>query len=173
MDLTKRLAEGLAYWRQLRRGRPMPSRTDIDPVDLRGMLPYVYLLDVEGPSRYRYRLIGQNIVDNLGHNATGLLADEALFGEGLAEILRMYDFVAANGAPVLNRGRAFWVDFSWRRYVSLLMPLSSDGRTVDRIFAVLEFETVREKPSDWDDSSRALWDPVDPETGAVLTRAPA
>lgn len=158
--LTARLNQGLAYWNRLRGARAMPSRADVDPLDLRGLLPYVYLLDVEGPSRYRYRLIGQDIIDNLKNNATGRIVDDSLFGEGTQEILAMYDHVAAQGEPVINRGRAFWVDNFWRRYTSLILPLSGDGRRVDKMLAVMEFETLRGLPADFRPEQFARWRPL-------------
>jgi len=51
-----------AYWESLRRGRPMPSRTNIDPVNIRvDRLPFLFLLDVvrgDGSLDYFYRLVG-------------------------------------------------------------------------------------------------------------------
>jgi len=168
---TRRLSNALAYWNRLRRDRRMPTRGDVDPVDLRALLQHVYLIDVEGPSRYRYRVIGQDIIDNLKDNATGKLVDSDLFGDGAAEILRMYDHVVLNGVPVINRGRAFWVDNSWRRYVSLILPLSPDGTTVDKIMGVMEFESAKKKPAAWRDDLLAQWSPVDPDLGTVKPAA--
>lgn len=161
--LTKTLKTALAYWCSLRGSRRMPSRGDVDPADMRSLLPYVYLLDVEGASRFRYRLIGQNIIENLHDNATGRAVDRDLFGEGADEIVAMYDFVRESGRPVLNRGRAFCVDDFWRRYASLILPLSEDGIHVNKILGVMEFEMVREKPAEWRDDIYALWRAIDPD----------
>lgn len=150
----------------------MPRRADIDPIELRGLLPFVYLLDVEGPSRYRYRLIGQDIIDNLKNNATGRAVDQDLFGDGAGEILAMYDHVVEHRIPVINRGRAFWVDNFWRRYVSLILPLSSDGVRVDKMLGVMEFETLRDKPASWRGDLFAQWRPLeDAAAGAEIAPA--
>src|SRR5260370_17327555 len=53
------LAAIYQYWDGKRRGRLMPSRADIDPIELKPYLPQLVLLDVEGePPRFRYRLVG-------------------------------------------------------------------------------------------------------------------
>lgn len=159
--LTARLQQGLAYWNRLRGERRMPGRSQIDPVALRGLLPFVYLLDVEAPLVFRYRLIGQDIIDNLKNNATGRVVDQELFGDGTADILAMYEYVVTRGVPVINRGRAFWVDNFWRRYTSLILPLSGDGERVDKILGVMEFETLKDKPVAWRGDLFAQWRPLE------------
>ena len=47
------------YWEEKRRGRLMPSRADIDPLELRRYLPGIILIDVvDDARRYVYRLVG-------------------------------------------------------------------------------------------------------------------
>ena len=36
----------MEYWRSVLRGRTMPARRDIDPVDLNRLLPSIFLIDV-------------------------------------------------------------------------------------------------------------------------------
>ena len=49
----------LAYWRQKKGDRRAPTRADIDPAEIKRLLPYVGLVDVErSPLRFRYRLVG-------------------------------------------------------------------------------------------------------------------
>lgn len=52
----------VAYWEGVRGARRMPSRADIDPADLVGLLGNLMLLDVlRDPLDFRYRLIGTEI----------------------------------------------------------------------------------------------------------------
>ncbi len=53
------------------RGRTLPSRWDIDPIEIPRLLPHIMLVDVMGPSLYRYRLVGTEIATTMGVNATG------------------------------------------------------------------------------------------------------
>ena len=54
------------YWESKRDSRRMPSRADIDPIELRSLVHHVILYDVVEPgSLYRIRLVGQAIVDLL------------------------------------------------------------------------------------------------------------
>src|ERR1700733_6159734 len=59
--LTLKLEE---YWRSVLQNRAMPARRDIDPADLRRLLPNIFLLDVvERGTRFRWRLVGTRIGD--------------------------------------------------------------------------------------------------------------
>ena len=50
------------YWQRLRSGRPVADRAQIDPVDIKRVLPHLLLLDGGGePPRFRYRLVGTAI----------------------------------------------------------------------------------------------------------------
>lgn len=60
-------------WRDACGGRAMPRRADISPAKLKSCLPHVTLIDVvEGdPIDFRYRLLGQKLIDGFGSNITG------------------------------------------------------------------------------------------------------
>jgi hypothetical protein len=127
------------YWCAKRKGRAMPARHDIDPLELRRLLPNIYLIDVVKPSLYRYRLIGTTISNRLRGDATGSFADEAMFGEHAHLIIDMYDHVVESRSPIINRARSFWTEVDWLNYTSVLMPLSPDGENVTMMLGVMDF----------------------------------
>ena len=60
------------YWEGKRRGRTMPARADIDPLELRQQLANLILVDVAGsPPQFRIRLAGTDIVSRYGAELTG------------------------------------------------------------------------------------------------------
>lgn len=62
-----------AYWNQARGGRPIPYRTDIDPVRIPALLPYILLIDELPPQGSgRIRLFGTGLVELFGEERTGL-----------------------------------------------------------------------------------------------------
>lgn len=62
-------------WNDARGSEAMPKRADIDPIRFRALLPYVSLIDVlHGPEiDFRYRLLGQQVINGYGRNITGEL----------------------------------------------------------------------------------------------------
>jgi PAS domain-containing protein len=59
-----RLRAALTYWDAKRQNKLMPPRSDIDPVEIPRLLPYVMLIDVvREPLDFRYRLMGTQACD--------------------------------------------------------------------------------------------------------------
>src|ERR1700686_2539143 len=60
------------YWLSVAPPGRLPGRQHIAPEDLVPMLPRLYLLDVyRKPLRFRYRLVGTEIVHSVGRELTG------------------------------------------------------------------------------------------------------
>lgn len=138
----------------------MPARADIDPVELRQLLPNVYLLEVLGPSRYRYRLIGTRIVSRLQADATGRDVDRSLFGENVGAIIEMYDHVANQREPVINNARLFWTEVNWLNYTSVILPLTMDGATVGMMLGAMDFWLTERPPLQAEAARTVDWHPL-------------
>ena len=130
-----RLRMGYEYWRGKAAGRPMPRRADIDPVDMPRLLPFVRLVDVVGPSRYRYRLVGTAAQALHGSNPTGRFVHEVLTGPIGARLIAVYDECVGMGRAVYFEAEFLHLDGSGRhrRSKALFTPLSEDGRAVSQV----------------------------------------
>jgi hypothetical protein len=136
------------YWAGKRAGRLMPSRGDIDAVELPVSLwPQITLLDVvrNGDDlRFRYRRVGAAFVDAMGRDPTGRFIDETLTTRGRYQeyVISIYrEIVAARQA--MYSENTFWSDGAaqphrWTQRLAL--PLSSDGETVDVVLAAHLFQ---------------------------------
>src|SRR5215471_13459596 len=72
-----RLKRLFAYWCAAKRGRRMPARRDLDPLDFPYALGYVMLVDVlREPLRFRVRLHGTEITRRVFYDLTGKLLDD-------------------------------------------------------------------------------------------------
>src|SRR3546814_20855650 len=61
------------YWKQKRGDRPMPAESDLDPAEIRKILPHVILLAVrQEPLDFHYRLIGTKMDEHMIGRYTGL-----------------------------------------------------------------------------------------------------
>src|SRR5689334_21616632 len=66
------ITRALAYWRAKRGTRQMPSRSDIDPLDLSIDLPRVMMAEVSrDPLEFRYRVAGTGTFRVHGEELTG------------------------------------------------------------------------------------------------------
>ena len=129
-----------AYWRSKRRGRPMPAPADIDPAEIRPLLPSIIIAEYVGlPARVRYRLVGTRQVYYNGLDFTGLHLDEIDWGFENVCVRLVHDTLQRTAAPVLGR-------YPWGFRDSVLgfaefgaFPLSEDGATVTRCVGIDDF----------------------------------
>ena len=124
-----------AYWRSQRGDRPCMLRADLHPEDIPRLLPIMLLIETNGaPRRFRYRLIGTELVEFAGRDSTGRYIDRGLYGEAADSMLGTMARVLDGGRPHLTLGNAYWMaGRAWRRTATLLMPLSRDGRGADML----------------------------------------
>lgn len=129
-----------AYWEAKRRGRSMPARADLDPVDMAPWLTGIQLIDVlENPRQLRYRLVGSVETDMRGFSHKGKLVDDAFFAVSKEEALRNYNLTIDGRTMVYD-----WAQYkSARGYdvsqETIFLPLSNDA---DRVNMVITFTVV-------------------------------
>ena len=127
------LAKLFRYWDRKRGDRTMPARADILPEELTGLLGNLFMVDVvrDGATepRFRYRLVGTQLTAIMDQELTGKFVDEMpLLFRKFA--LPAYREILRAGRPTYRETNVFegwWVV----RYKRLMLPLSSDGKTVD------------------------------------------
>lgn len=131
------------YWRSKCSGRGLPGRSAIQPAEIVKHLPWVFMVDVlGGGADYRYRLLGTGIVAANYRDATGCTFRELYDQkpEQLASARLGFDRVLHTAAPAYTGGRAFWrPNWSFDRFESAFLPLSSDGATIDIIFGEIAY----------------------------------
>jgi len=135
-----RLQELFAYWDARRRGRPMPRRRDIDPLDIPRHLATLVLADVEhAPLRFRFRVVGSELERIVGRSVTGDVLDD----ETPQSFFTPYRTCALEARPTHEYAR---FDFGESRqageFERLLLPLSSDGHTVDQVLGEVVYSRL-------------------------------
>ncbi len=134
-----------SYWDEKRAGRPFPARSDLNPGDLVPHLGSMTLIDVEyDPFRLRYRLIGTTITTMMRRDATGAYYDELYSPEILASIYSSYHWMIENKRPTRTYGEPVIGDrIDYHIHEALNLPLSSDGKTIDKVLGALAFHRKR------------------------------
>ena len=126
------------FWNRLRGAGELPHRADIDPAEIKALLPNMLIVDFEpDPFRVRYRLVGTKEVETLEREVTGEWLDDV--HPRLKEnpgLLDRYRFMVEQGKLTYRNG---FVNFSHKRehvrVENFMAPLARDGRTVDIIAA--------------------------------------
>lgn len=132
------------YWDSKRGQRRMPSRSDIDPVEMRIWLPGIQLVDVfHHPRRLVYRLVGQVDVDFRGYNPTGRTVEECSVGLTLADTLKNYDIVISQRTFVYDYSDYKSASGLLRSQECILLPLSEDDDLVNMVMTYAEADSIR------------------------------
>jgi hypothetical protein len=137
------------YWDSKRRGRAMPSRADIDPLEMKPWLAGTALIDVTHtpdrlvPYTLRYRLIGTQPTKLRGRDVTGMSVEIGWFGADLSAAMENYRLVIEEKTLVYDWDRTPSADGFSREGETLLLPLSSDGETVDMVLVYQEVDMLR------------------------------
>lgn len=139
-SLDGKLRELRVYWLSKKPESSLPGRRDIDPLDIPRLMPYVALVDIlRDPLDYRYRLTGTKFVEMIGHDRTGMRAREVFTGHLLDETVALIGRLVESRAPLAFEGRLFWIDKAYYRFQTVILPLATDGKTVDMAIMGLDF----------------------------------
>jgi len=124
----------LDWWRARRRARgALPSRAQLDPADLKEILPHLFLAGVEPGPEFRYRVLGTFIIHaGGGPDATGRLLAEDTLGPDWRRIHGVYVETMRRRCPILSHERIASPGGEMPIEV-LHTPLARDGETVDMI----------------------------------------
>jgi hypothetical protein len=132
--------KALTIWDNARGARSMPSRADMSPRVMAGLLRNTVLVRVIGAGEeFEFRIVGDAIVQAQGASLQGMtMAQIDLVLPGYGSILHnAYANTWRKRAPCAYRG---WyvreADGRTMFHESLVMPLGDDGETVDHILVV-------------------------------------
>jgi len=122
------------YWLSKCQDRRMPSRADIDPIEIPKLLSGICLVDVvPDERRYVYRLVGTMDVTVRGQDPTGKPVAEACFAPSPENALSCYDTVVATKAPLLDTEPFVAPNGRYVLEETIFLPLSSDGINVNMV----------------------------------------
>ena len=121
------LRELFNYWSDRLTREHMPSRQQIDPVDIPHLLSIVSLIDVEEqPRRFRYRLMGTRVVDWFRRDFTGCyLGDTGTASQDDELLRRSYSNVVETRTPLVDVNCTPHLDRPYRQYEQLVLPLEN------------------------------------------------
>jgi hypothetical protein len=127
------------YWQERRCSRPMPSRSDIDPVDMRFILGNLLLIDVlAGPRRFRIRLHGTNLVRRAGYELTGKMLEQLPDADFRTVAQECFTTVVEARRPI-HSFRSRTLSGRPQPFEALILPLSRTMLQVDMLLVGLRY----------------------------------
>lgn len=121
------------YWYELKKGRRMPSRGDVDPAKLKKHLPTILLFDVENEGGFRVRLAGTGIRDVLDEEITGKTLQDIDFGEHQSYWEAAHNRVVSEKRPAQGVAPVTWREKGNLFVFWLRLPLSVDDQNVNMV----------------------------------------
>lgn len=142
-DMVRELYQ---YWDSKRGDRTMPARRDIDPAELKHLLPYLLIVDLEAePFRVRYRLLGTKVVAESGNDFTGRYLDEMLAGDTEDEWETCYRLVWRDKRPIFGAATVPMLGGDPFDYEFGICPLGADGETVTQCVAIEDYRQLNNR----------------------------
>jgi GNAT superfamily N-acetyltransferase len=142
MDLTSPKIAALArYWEEKRGARPMPPWSDIDPAEIKPLLPHLLVSRYEhNPFRVRYTLVGTWLARYAGGDFTDRYLDELDFSNEDTDWPEHHRRFIAEARPCFGICRFVTASGVERDYESAMFPIAGpDGRTVERALGIEDF----------------------------------
>lgn len=130
------------WWRLAPGPDLLPGRQHFDPMQVPGLLPNIWLVDVlpGSPRQFRYRLIGSRLVEAGIPGRKGDLVNDPRFSPDPASVTRLFERVADGRAPDWFRGKPFLQHSAYVDTIERVsLPFAADGRDVDLVMNLTLF----------------------------------
>lgn len=122
------------YWADKSVAGRLPSRRDIDPVDIYDCLSWLMILEaVEGGRDFRIRLAGSHIEEAHDRPLKGLMVGDLGAGSEMAQVLDRFRNALATKAPNFHSGSLSMVGRAFIEFDRVALPLAEDGETVTHL----------------------------------------
>jgi hypothetical protein len=142
----RKIAAFVKYWRGIRPpDAVLPGRQHFDPAEIPQLLPLLRLYDVHrDPWRFRYRLIGTELVRVVGRDLTGTWFHDGIANAEETSSFHNLVFVAEGkglcyrcGFPLLHSRNKDHLSAE-----RILLPLARNGNDVDIVLGLTVFHPV-------------------------------
>lgn len=122
------LRQFLQLWHNAHVDGQAPGKDFLDPLRLRFLLGSLSLLEVQSaPLRFRYRLVGTDIVQRLGHELTGKFLDEHPDPALRPFLVKGATMVQHTATPIYGHVKARTLGQDWLLEVVAVPLLGPDG----------------------------------------------
>jgi hypothetical protein len=154
VGLSARVRQLRDYWDSKRCGRVAPMRSDIDPAEIKPLLPHLLIADLfSEPLRVRIRLAGTRVCEAFGFNIAGRWLEELELDVDFW--IPQYRRLIAEPAPIYGRTTGMRGAVEAFRSDWAVFPLSSDGQRIDQCLEIEDW--TKGSPTDRFDDISIVW----------------
>jgi hypothetical protein len=126
------------WWKNVDGGR-MPPRKSFDVVEHKAIVANLFVVDVLPDSEFRFRLMGEDVIQILGRNRKGESVKRSALGEYGHELAAYYQSIVAERSCRRCTGSLVFATRGLRRFESIDCPLGDDaGQQVLTIIGVMD-----------------------------------
>ena len=139
-DVRSKMVRTLHRWWLDRCAGDIPDRADLDPADLKPLLPNMFVVDVEhDPFRIRYRLVGTRAIEVTGYDITGHYLDNLLPADASEPWVEHYRTAYRTRSPLFGAVEAPTRSGGRFTYEFGLFPLRKGGTAVDQFVSIEDY----------------------------------
>jgi hypothetical protein len=140
---NQRLRTLLEHYLEIRRGRRLPSRRDIDAARLGPVLPIIWISEYEAAAgTFRYRLAGEEVNRMWDRSIAGCLLSDFVLPERFKPTNDAFLRVIREEAALIASGPVYRCSDRIGVGERLVLPLSSDGVTADGLLGATHRDVV-------------------------------
>jgi hypothetical protein len=130
----------VGYWSLIRRGRPAPDQSDVDPKALKRLLPFVFLLEARHSS-FVYRLAGTTLCERYGGELRGRDFLAQWDRESRKNLSALLKEALAESKPLCLTSVGTTADCRMVEIETVLMPMTFNAGAPERFLGVAQVLT--------------------------------
>lgn len=162
----------LDHYLDVRGGRRMPARRDIDPTRLGPVLSIIWLNEYEAESgTFRYRLAGEEVNEIFGGSVAGRLLSDIVFGDRFEVTNEAFLKVIRDEVALLASGPVYRCTDRIAMGERLVLPLASDGVNGDGLLGATARSTLVDLDAVSMSEQQSTYIPIDDLESLAARRA--
>ncbi|GEM_PF-5025207 len=138
--MTTVIREGLTYWEICKNGNPLPSWSDINPAEIKHLLPSLVVSHVlYEPLDFVEKITGERILERSNANSMGRnWRNFPGRGPG-SKIWSVFENVVRNRQPSYNVVPYAGPQNEFLKVIAVTCPISTDGDKIERLISFVDY----------------------------------
>jgi hypothetical protein len=138
--VSPRVRSLYAWWQRLAEQRSgLPLWQDFDITDHPALAPYLFVIETPADGAFRFRLLGELVINMIGRNVAGALVKERPSDDYGHELYDYYLEIVRTRECRMCRGALDFVGSEHRRFESIDCPTADETGAVTRIIGVMDY----------------------------------